>query len=96
MDDVVNTYQNFLYDLANDPAVRDMYNRGSVLMEMLEREAAERKAEDDAYLATLTPAEFRRVLVDRRIKSLEARYRNWWEENMAWRLRPYQPDREDW
>lgn len=94
MADDTSTFQKFLCEL--DPAVTDLYARHSFLLDILQRESAEAKARDDAYLATLTPAELRRVLLDRRIKALKARYRNWWDEHMAWRFQARRPDREDW
>lgn len=82
-------FQNFLYELRTETQV---YSETSPLVEMLKRENEERKRIDDEYLASLSEAERRRVLLRRRIEAVGRRCRNWWEQNMAWRLRADPPD----
>lgn len=93
MSELLSNYQDFLYEML--PAAQAVYRPGP-LFEMLERELAERKRADDAWLATLTPRELRVELTRRRIETLENRYRAWWDEHMAWRFAPRRPDREEW
>lgn len=74
----------------------EQFKAGSPLFEALEAERQEAKRKDDEYLASLSEVERRKVLLMRRIDNLEARYRNWWEENMAWRFAPRRPDYDDY
>lgn len=90
---IISTYQEFLYDMRTPVSQTFAFP----LLEILEREAAKEKAADVAYLATLSTVERKRVLTQRRIDLLQRRLDNWWEENMAWRFRPYPPDADyDW
>lgn len=91
----LSTYQDFLFELR--APVRTYFGT-SVLMMELELHLAQKKAEDDAYLASLTDVERRRVLLQRRIERVERRYRAWWEANMAWRFRADPPvcEEYDW
>lgn len=91
----VSSFEGFLREL--HAPVSAMFGDGSVLLDMLEADARKRESEDQAYLASLTDDERRRVLLQRRIESVERRYHDWWETNVAWRFRADPPDCEgDW